>query len=154
MLAKRRATRPESPRRADAYGQIDAVLDEVDIGVLQAQVELQPGVLFHQPHQQRQQHAPPIDDRRIDAQHAGRGGARAGRFGLQVIDLGQDPLATVEEPLAVTRQRDLAGRAVEQLDAQGGLEASHGLGQRRRRDTVFARRRGEAAVLGRCRRRR
>ena len=107
------------------------------------------GWLLHQPLQQRHHEAPAVVDGQFNAQRAGRRGACARGLGLQVLHLGQHALATLEKALAVRRQRDLPRRAVEELHAQRLLQPRHGLGQRRRRDALLARRRSKAAVLGR-----
>src|SRR4029079_12786430 len=57
-------------------------------------------------------------------------------------------LATPEQAAAVVGQRDLAGGAMEQPDAELRLEPRDRLGERRRRAPHLARRRREVASLG------
>jgi len=91
---------------------------------------------------------PPEHHGRAHAELSARRGMRAGRRGLGLFDLAQDPLAVGKEAGAGLRQPHAARRAAQQVRTDPLLERRHSARDRRRRHRQPARRGREALFFG------
>jgi hypothetical protein len=122
----------------DPDRQIEAVGDDVDEGVAQDQFDVHRRVGVEEGLEMRRDVHAPERGRRRDAQGAARLAGAAGDPGLGLLDRAEDRDDPLIEALAGLGQRELAGGALEQADAEPILQAADALGDDGRREAELA----------------
>jgi hypothetical protein len=119
---------------AHADGDVDALLDQIDVPVIETDVDPHGGVELHEAHHQGHQHPAPEGHRAADAQAALhlRLHQRGHRLGF--FDMVRDELALLVVQLADLGGRDAVRGAVQQPGAELRLQLGHQLGGRRLAD--------------------
>ena len=146
LLAERARRQRRIGQRADAHRRVDAVLDQVDVAVAEADLELQLRMARAQLRQQR--HHFKLAQRRghVEAQAPGRLAAHALGLRTQGVEFLDDSLAARMQLAPVGSEADLPRRAMKQAQADIALEPLDALGDRRRRQAERASRGGKAAA--------
>ena len=116
--------------------------------VASRRVDLDPRMPLAQPGEERRAELVARRGRAPEPQRAEHPSPRACGIGERVVDRGQGDGAVGDEPPARVGERDAAGRAREQLDAELGLELADGLAQRRGRHVQPVGRAREVELLG------
>ena len=129
--------------RADADGEIETFLDQVDDAVRQRHVEAHLGVGGEKRGDRRRQMAHAEIDRARELDRAAGDHRRAARLLLGLLQLGEELHAAFVEGPAALREADATGRAVEQARLQVGLEVGDVPGCSSSRQTQPRRRGGE-----------
>src|SRR3569833_2877993 len=127
---------------------VEAVVDQVDdlVGGLELDVDL--GVLGEEAGDDVAEPAGREVDRRRDPQPAARGRLHVGDELLGLAHVVDDALAALVVHLADIRQRELAGRALDQPDAEARFELGQLPADRRFRQAEGVRRTGKALGFG------
>ena len=113
---------------AHAHGQVHALLDQVHVAVLEAQVHLQLRVLLHEAQHQRRQHAPAEGHAGADAQAALHAALHQRGQAVGLFELAGDQLALVVVGRAHLGGRDPARAAVQQPRAEPAFQRRDVLG--------------------------
>ena len=110
---------------APADRHVDALLRQVHHLVGEIQVQAQPGVGVQQrPHQRHQQ--PRARGRAGADTHDPPGGAAGGHRSLDLVQVGQHPLATLVQLGTFRRELHTPGAALQELHTQARLQPRHG----------------------------
>ena len=136
-------------RKAAADRGVEPFADDVDLAIVEVPVGNDARMAGEEVAQERDQELTTERLAHADLERAARlvvGRAYAGDGGLQRSERAVD---LAQEPFALLGQCQAARAAMEQAHAEAGLEARDVLADARRRQAEDARRRREAAVLGR-----
>ncbi len=133
---------------AEADGDVDGLVGQVDRPVGQLQLYLHLGIALHEFGRHRGDIGAAEAERRIDAQQAPGGGAAVGNQPFQVRDVRQYPLGVLQVDLAFVGQADPAGGPVQQPHPQPVFQARQPLGHGGGGDVHLPGGGGQAAGLG------
>ncbi|MDT4870582.1 hypothetical protein FQZ97_1056670 [compost metagenome] len=133
---------------ADANGQVDARLDQVERALAGVQVDLQLRVKLQEIGQRGGQLRVGEGDAAGDAQLPAQGGVVAAGFLFHVVHQRQHLLAAAQAGLARVGERDAAGGALQQARAQPLLQRAHMARDHGARHLQLVGRGAEAAALG------
>ena len=116
---------------AGAHGDIGLRLDQIDQTVGDRQLDVDFRIAGEEIGQRRRQLMQAEGGAGIDMQPPARRAAHARHLGFRLVDVGDDTPRARQEGLAFRRQRQPAGRALQQAGAQPVLQPRHQLGDRR-----------------------
>ena len=139
---------PPIARLPQPDGQIVTILHEVDVPVGDIELQLDLGIGRHEAWQQGHQTVVGIDGAHADAQHSSGVALAAGDGPLGLGDLLERLLALFPIELPVMGEAHAAGGAMEEFDAEPGLETLDGAAHRGGRYPQYLSRGGKAAKFG------
>lgn len=131
---------------ADPYRDVGITRGDVDQRVGQRHVELDVRIERRETIQQRHHAQPPVRKRRADPQPSARN-ALVGDLLFGAVEIGEDAVGSLEIGLPLRGERQGAGGAQQQPDAEPLLDPIHGPTDRRRAHAKDAASSGEAAML-------
>lgn len=134
-------------QRPDAHGEIDALFDDIDRLVDEAEVDAETRVLAEECRQGRGDMPKAEADRRVDAQEPTRLNARRAEGVPRRLDLAEDVRGPIVEAAAGVGRMQAACRSLEQLRAEFLLEHRDLTRHGRWLDAQPARRGGKTAAL-------
>src|SRR5690606_18270262 len=157
----RRSDDVRAHRRADAHGHhvlfdqlaeadagVVSLRNDIDQQVLDPHLDVDVRVLVHEAAQHRLQHDQISGTRYVDAQLAGRMLGLAADLRGGANQLFYCRLDQLQVTLAILREADAAGGAVEERPSEPLLQGTNGLAHRRGRNTELHARGSEALCLG------
>jgi len=107
---------------SDAQGEIDAVLQQIDEPVRQAEFDPRRAIGVEIGVDERHDMHPAEQPRRRDPEPPGRDSGLTGNVPDSVLEIGQDATQMLREAHSGIGQRQLAGRALKQANAESRLE--------------------------------
>ena len=140
---------PRIARHTEPDRQIEALFDEIDVAVRQAEFELDLRVPLGEARQQGHQAKIGVERPDADAQHTARHFLVTGNGALGFGDLLKRALALLPIQLALAGQPDLTGRARKQTHAEPRFQTTDRAADRGWRQTEELGRRRKAAEFGR-----